>query len=259
MYSWWGPQHASHQHFIAGPDRGCYYHEMFLRGKGFLASSIKRTSVKGGGPRKADTPESDPDFFEMRPLPATTVTHISQDTGTVSTVASLVPLLAPQYSQPPPVEPIAGPTSLSSLLDAVAGHSIVHRLNHHLRERALEARARLIHLEQSSQPVTFSMPTIEQYLLIQQQQIRLQQQQLHLELQQQQQSISPHVLTSHEQTLSFAANMGRTSIMADTGQSGPSSIGTNHQMALLVRQLIAENRDKIRHDSLEQTPGWNGN
>jgi hypothetical protein len=50
----------------AGPDKGAYYHELFLRGKQFLAQRIDR--VKGGH-RKQHGSKSEPNFYRIRPLP----------------------------------------------------------------------------------------------------------------------------------------------------------------------------------------------
>jgi hypothetical protein len=46
------------------------YHELFLRGKGFLAPKIKRIRVKGQGARKPNAPEREPDFHSLPPLPS---------------------------------------------------------------------------------------------------------------------------------------------------------------------------------------------
>ena len=51
-----------------GPDKGGYYHEMFLRGKQFLTKHIKRSKVKGTGPRKSVPPELVPDLYAFPPI-----------------------------------------------------------------------------------------------------------------------------------------------------------------------------------------------
>jgi hypothetical protein len=61
-----------------GPDKEAYYHEMFLRGKRFLAGRIPRVSIKGKGPRKADSTDSCPDFYRLPPLDTTATTNMSQ-------------------------------------------------------------------------------------------------------------------------------------------------------------------------------------
>ena len=55
-----------------GPDRGSYYHELFLRGKKFLSRGISRMKIKGTGARMASNPDAEPDFYHMSPLAATT-------------------------------------------------------------------------------------------------------------------------------------------------------------------------------------------
>jgi len=49
----------------AGPDKGSYYHEFFLRGKGFLIQNIYRIKVKGTGARLASNPDAEPNFYDM--------------------------------------------------------------------------------------------------------------------------------------------------------------------------------------------------
>ena len=46
-----------------------YYHELFLRGKRFLAYNIPRTKVKNTGRRRPASPDSEPDFYKMTFLP----------------------------------------------------------------------------------------------------------------------------------------------------------------------------------------------
>lgn len=48
-----------------GPDRGSYYHELFLRGKKFLCRGINRIKIKGTGARMASNPDTEPDFYSM--------------------------------------------------------------------------------------------------------------------------------------------------------------------------------------------------
>jgi len=61
----------------SGPDKGCYFHEMFLRQKRFLAEQMKRTKVKGVG-RQPYFPESEPDFYTLPFLPAFDGNRISR-------------------------------------------------------------------------------------------------------------------------------------------------------------------------------------
>jgi hypothetical protein len=54
---------------LLGPDKNAYYHEKFLRGKGFLAAQIPRTKSKGTGPRRPGSAIENPNFYNMRFLP----------------------------------------------------------------------------------------------------------------------------------------------------------------------------------------------
>ena len=53
-----------------GPDRGSYYHELFLRGKQFLCRNIARLKIKGTGARMPSNPDAEPDFYSMKPITA---------------------------------------------------------------------------------------------------------------------------------------------------------------------------------------------
>jgi hypothetical protein len=46
-----------------------YYHEMFLRERKFLCLRIQRLKIKGTGVRKPSSPETEPDFYNMKFLP----------------------------------------------------------------------------------------------------------------------------------------------------------------------------------------------
>lgn len=50
-----------------GPDAGCYYHEMFVRGRPDLANAIPRNCVKGDASdrRRTSNDESEPNFYAM--------------------------------------------------------------------------------------------------------------------------------------------------------------------------------------------------
>lgn len=48
-----------------GQDAGSYYHELFLRGKQFLAKRMKRTKIKGTKFKAASSPDQEPDFYSM--------------------------------------------------------------------------------------------------------------------------------------------------------------------------------------------------
>lgn len=55
-----------------GRDRGCYYHELFLRGKSFLIQGMQRIKVKGTGVRARSNPEQEPDLWNMEWVGAST-------------------------------------------------------------------------------------------------------------------------------------------------------------------------------------------
>ena len=48
-----------------GADRGCYYHELFLRGMPWLMSRMTRVKVKGTGVRARSNPEQEPDLYAL--------------------------------------------------------------------------------------------------------------------------------------------------------------------------------------------------
>ena len=50
-------------------DKGAHYHELFLRGKRYLAHRIVRNKIKGKGARKPANPQKEPDFYSDRYLP----------------------------------------------------------------------------------------------------------------------------------------------------------------------------------------------
>jgi hypothetical protein len=74
-----------------GPDRGSYYHELFLRGKKFLCRGINRIKIKGTGARMASNPDTEPDFYSMpasgTSVPASPVT----DTNSMSMMSQFNP------------------------------------------------------------------------------------------------------------------------------------------------------------------------
>lgn len=73
----------------SGPDKGAYYHELFLRGKVALCSHMIRMRVKGTKIKSASCPENEPNFYTMPPLKkssAADVNTVSED-DTVSSIA----------------------------------------------------------------------------------------------------------------------------------------------------------------------------
>lgn len=53
----------------AGPDKGSYYHELFLRGKRFLCGRMRRMKINGKRIRSAGNPEKEPNFCRMEAMP----------------------------------------------------------------------------------------------------------------------------------------------------------------------------------------------
>lgn len=52
----------------SGPDKGGYYHELFLRGKDQLCTTMIRMRIKGTRTKAASDPDSEPKFYLMPPL-----------------------------------------------------------------------------------------------------------------------------------------------------------------------------------------------
>lgn len=52
-----------------GMDHGAYYHELFVRGRADLCQLMQRTRVKGSWVRQSSSPETEPDFDTMPPVP----------------------------------------------------------------------------------------------------------------------------------------------------------------------------------------------
>jgi hypothetical protein len=66
----------------SGPDKGAYYHELFLRGRPNLSTHIYRMRVKGTRIKCASCPESEPNFYRMTALEqcsSVDANHISED------------------------------------------------------------------------------------------------------------------------------------------------------------------------------------
>jgi len=72
----------------SGPDKGGYYHELFLRGKLNLCSHILRMRIKGPSRRATPDPNNEPRFYKMEFLPEsparrTTIPLKSEDVPTL--------------------------------------------------------------------------------------------------------------------------------------------------------------------------------
>jgi len=50
------------------PDEGAYYHELFLRHRIDICSKMTRVKVKGTGCKAAHSPETEPNFYKMKPI-----------------------------------------------------------------------------------------------------------------------------------------------------------------------------------------------
>jgi len=77
----------------AGPDKGGYYHELFLRGKVSLAYKLHRIRVKGTGVRLPTNPDNEPNFYALPPLTKDALPAITSMDVTSSALAP-VPVLS---------------------------------------------------------------------------------------------------------------------------------------------------------------------
>jgi len=69
-------------HF-AGPEKGGYYHEMFLRGKQFLSWHICRFKLKGTGRRQPSSFKNFPDFSTLPAIPKEILSAIGNNSEIV--------------------------------------------------------------------------------------------------------------------------------------------------------------------------------
>jgi hypothetical protein len=51
-----------------GPDAGAYYHELFLRGRPYMANMMKRQKIKGTGMKLTPNPQTEPNFYDDWPV-----------------------------------------------------------------------------------------------------------------------------------------------------------------------------------------------
>lgn len=76
-----------------------YYHPMFLRNSRMFVRNIVRTKVKNTGPRKAASPDEEPDFYRMPRLPTVdSVARIRSKLDTATATETLPYLALPNSS-----------------------------------------------------------------------------------------------------------------------------------------------------------------
>lgn len=105
----------------AGRDKGGYYHELFLRGKRFLAHRIQRIKIKGTGARKPSSPDTEPNFYRTIYLPLEPISGRQAKTNSVSTLSSQMPNILNRFNSALP-DP-NGRISLHQQLLATYPHS----------------------------------------------------------------------------------------------------------------------------------------
>lgn len=96
-----------------GKDNGGYYHELFLRGKVFLAKKMCRTKIKGTKFKAASSPDQEPDFYSMEPVTVTPPVSDESSVEDASTRSPMNPLSQPEavlplqmQMQTPSMEPL---------------------------------------------------------------------------------------------------------------------------------------------------------
>lgn len=97
-----------------GPDRGSYYHELFLRGKKFLCRGIQRMKIKGTGARMASNPDAEPNFYTMTHMGPSTEPKCREEAGMASPTPS--PSLSSNQH---------GTTTTSNVYTADSGSSVL--------------------------------------------------------------------------------------------------------------------------------------
>jgi hypothetical protein len=96
-----------------GKDNGGYYHELFLRGKVFLAKKMSRTKIKGTKFKAASSPDQEPDFYAMNPVAVTPPVSDESSVEDNRSPRRMDPL-APEMAQPINV-PLQSPVMSASL------------------------------------------------------------------------------------------------------------------------------------------------
>lgn len=109
---------------ISGPDKGSYYHAMFLRGHLELTMKMKRVRIKGQGGRKPSTPDTEPNLYLLPYVPPAT-----RDTATSARTFDAVCTVPPRVVAAPAASfaaaiPAAGIDTLDHAID-LARRSVV--------------------------------------------------------------------------------------------------------------------------------------
>lgn len=111
----------------AGPDKGSYYHELFLRGKRFLAGRMRRCKVNGKRIRSAGNPETEPIFSTMEPMPLTSGPILNIHTVSSDVSASAEEEEDPYLEQDEGNMPV-GPVSYKNLTFPFKLHALLDLL-----------------------------------------------------------------------------------------------------------------------------------
>jgi hypothetical protein len=116
-----------------GPDRGSYYHELFLQGRPDLPKIMVRTRVKGVGMGRTNKMDKEPDFYSMS-ASVTKLTSSNGESKAKTPVVSAAP--SPLYSKPTivPVKPGSTPTLAIQLpMRSLSPHDVSSWMEpHHL-------------------------------------------------------------------------------------------------------------------------------
>jgi len=103
-----------------GRDKGGYYHELFLRGKLFLANRIQRNKVKGTKIKAVTSPETEPDFYSM---PFVVITARSPELVSPSS-ADEIRHGSPLSSSHPMLLPVVSSDSLPDVIQSIRARPV---------------------------------------------------------------------------------------------------------------------------------------
>lgn len=115
-----------------GPDKGGYYHELFLRGKPFLARRMQRKCIKGTGVRCRNNPQEEPNFYKMAPMVIPNDSDSEDETNKINVnsqvISQVVAQLAPQVV--PQSVPCHAPITSADIIVNFEGQSF-HLMDEH--------------------------------------------------------------------------------------------------------------------------------